>query len=140
MSPMYIFTVSSLSPWERGVRPRVNKFFTISEDVTSTCPVSWTTIPLVPKIPFHWISMKSRLVRILPGKLQNFTNGQRLNIWLRYCRYGVKPYTINQSIQVNYVHVCLKFAHAVVLEKISESYVFHYSAFNLKLHLAYILR
>ena len=40
-----------------------------------------------------------------PGNFQNFTNDHRLLIvvavtWPKYCRYGVKSYTINQSIHL----------------------------------------
>ena len=58
--------------------------------------------PLARKRPFHWISMKSRLVRP-PGKLQNFkTDNIYLMVavvtWLKFCPHGVKLYPINKSI------------------------------------------
>ena len=59
------------------------------------CSVSRITIPLARKRPFHWISMKSKLVRAARE-----TNDHRLLIvavfiWPKYCRNGVKHYIIN---------------------------------------------
>ena len=47
-----------------------------------------------------------------PGKLQNFKTDHMYLIvaavtWLKYCRYGVKLYPINQSINSAGRHVCL---------------------------------
>ena len=65
------------------------------------CPVSRITTPLARLRPFHWISMKSRFVKAAM-ETSNFTNDHRslivtAVIWPKYCWYGVKHYTINQS-------------------------------------------
>ena len=64
------------------------------------CPVSRITTPLARKRPFHWISMKIRLVRAAKetSKFQNwlhpFSSRRR---YMKYCRYGVKTIkSINQ--------------------------------------------
>ena len=49
---------------------------------------------------FRWVGFWGS-----PGKLQNFTNDHRLLIvtaviWPKYCRFGVKHYIINQSINM----------------------------------------
>ena len=72
------------------------------------CPVSRITTPLARKRPLHWISKKSRLVR---AARETFTNDHRLSIvaadtWLKYCRYGVNPCTINQSIKNKTKRLC----------------------------------
>ena len=72
-------------------------FMSVRWDV-KWCPVSRITRSMARKRPFHWISMKSRLVRAVRE-----TNDHRLLIittviWPKYCRYGVKHHIINQSI------------------------------------------
>ena len=62
------------------------------------CPVSRITTPLARGRPFRWISMNSWGP---PGKLQNWSHETKLQIvtavpWLKYCRYGVQLYPINQ--------------------------------------------
>ena len=76
-------------------------FMSVTWDV-KWCSVSRITTPLSRKRPFHWISMKSRLVRAARETL-NFTNDHCLLIVAaiicpKYYRYGVKHYIINQSI------------------------------------------
>ena len=65
---------------------------------------SWSriTTPLPRKRPFHWISHEGRQGNL--KNLKNVTNYRCLlivpaAIWLKYCRYIVKPYTINQSFE-----------------------------------------
>ena len=68
------------------------------------CPVSRITTLLARKRPFHWIRWRVGSWGP-PGKLQNFkTDDFSLIvvdiIWLKYWRYGVKHYPINQSINI----------------------------------------
>ena len=67
----------------------------------SFVPVSRITTTLARKRPFHWISMKRRLVRAARENSKFQTDNVSLIVavvtWLKYCRYGVKPYPINQS-------------------------------------------
>ena len=65
------------------------------------CPVSRITSPLARKRPFHWISMKSRLVRSAreSSKFQNwsqFTNIRR--------RWNIADVAYNQSINQSINH------------------------------------
>ena len=66
------------------------------------CPLSRITTLLARKRLLHWVSKKSRLVRAA-RETSEFLNWSLLTysrpvIWLKYCRYGVKHYPINQLI------------------------------------------
>ena len=52
--------------------------------------------PLARKRLFHRISMKSRLVRAARETSQLLLTNSRSVTWLKYCRYGVKLYSIIQ--------------------------------------------
>ena len=67
-------------------------------------PVSGIKNPLARKSPFHWISMKSRLVRAA-REISTYQNWSLLTnfchiTWLKYCRYDVN--TIQSINQFNY--------------------------------------
>ena len=71
------------------------------------CPVSRITTPFARKFTFHWILMKTRLVRTA-RETSKFYNWSLLLIvaaviWLKYCRYGVKLYSFNESINLEHV-------------------------------------
>ena len=62
------------------------------------CLVSMITTPCARKRPFHWISVKSRLVRAARETNDHCLLIVAAVIWPKYCQYGVKHYIINQSI------------------------------------------
>ena len=74
-------------------------------------PVSMITTLLARRRPFHWISTKRMLV-MAAKETAKFQNWSHLTIvaavtWLKYCRYGVKLYPINESI--NHFHLDFHF-------------------------------
>ena len=79
--------------WRFYVKPKQNIIF-----ISVGWDVKWCPVSRITRKRFRW-----RVVSWGPPvKLQNFTNNHRLLIftaviWLKYCRYIVKPYTINQS-------------------------------------------
>ena len=81
-----------------------------------TFDVSRITTLLARKRP---ISMKSRLLRAARGT-SNFQNWSHLTIvaavtWLKYCRFGVKLYPINQSINFSELILFIQFCHTKML-------------------------
>ena len=54
--------------------------------------------PLTRKIPFRWISREGRQGNFKTSKLITFSLIVAAVTWLKYCRYGVKLYSVNQSI------------------------------------------
>ena len=104
------------------VKSHTFTFFTLSIFMSvwwdvKWCPVSSTTIPVHAKVllldfdePRSWEPL---------GKLQNFTIDYCLLIvtaviWLKCCRYCVKPYSINQSTVLLKYHAALPVSRSLV--------------------------
>ena len=80
------------------------RWFSLSLSLSLSLRRTLYAAPLARKRPFHWILMKSRLVRDARETLNFKTVHIQLKVvavtWLKYCWYGVKLYPISLSLSL----------------------------------------